>query len=424
VNDKPRIVLGVSGGIAAYKSAELVRLLIKDGMDVRVVMSRAATRFVTPLTLGTLSGHPVLVHLFESDAVPGTWAPDEIAPGGVAPGGVDSGIEHIDIIKEADLVVVAPATADLLAKAAHGLGDDALTTVLLAAGPRVHFAPAMNHRMWYHPATQANLSTIRARGGVIIEPGAGYQACGETGVGRMAEPAEIHAAIRSALSRANDLAGRTVVITAGRTEEPIDPVRVLTNRSSGRMGVALAEEARDRGARVVLVSGVMSVEAPAGVEVVTAPTALAMRAAVRAAMAGADILVAAAAVADFRPSHPAADKIKRAGGMDSIALEPTVDILKEAAQARKNGQLFVGFALETNGGLDAARKKLLEKGVDWVVFNNPTRPGSGFGGDTNEVTLLDSAGATEPLPLQSKRAVAGAIFDRVVRRLNGGTPAS
>ncbi|MDZ4804799.1 MAG: bifunctional phosphopantothenoylcysteine decarboxylase/phosphopantothenate--cysteine ligase CoaBC [Candidatus Eisenbacteria bacterium] len=416
---EPRIVLGVSGGIAAYKSAELVRLLVKDGMDVRVVMSRAATRFVTPLTLGTLSGHPVLVHLFESDAAPGmrpdgapdSWAPDEIAPG----------IEHIDIIKDADLVVVAPATADLLAKVAHGLADDALTTVLLAAGPRVFLAPAMNHRMWNHPATQANLALLRSRGAVIIEPGAGYQACGETGVGRMAEPTEIHESLRAGLIRRNDLAGRTVVLTAGRTEEPIDPVRVLTNRSSGRMGVALAEEARDRGARVVMVSGVLSVEPPAGVSIVSATTALAMRGAVLDAMKDADILVAAAAVADFRPMNPATDKIKRTGGLDAIELEPTIDILKEAAGRRQKGQIMVGFALETSSELESARKKLADKGVDLIVLNNPTRSGSEFGGDTNEVTLIAAGGATEKLPLQSKRQVARAIFDRVVGLLDGAT---
>lgn len=423
MSHQPRIVLGVSGGIAAYKSAELVRLLIKDGMEVRVVMSRAATRFITPLTLGTLSGHPVLVHLFEADGssstsadgTAGMWAPDE------APRHADSGIEHIDIIKNADLVVVAPATADLLAKAAHGLGDDALTTVLLAAGPRVFFAPAMNHRMWNHPATLANVALLRSRGAVIIEPGAGYQACGETGAGRMAEPAEIHAIIRAGLIRQNDLAGRTVVLTAGRTEEPIDPVRVLTNRSSGRMGVALAEEARDRGAQVILVCGVLSVDPPAGVELVSATTALAMRGAVLQAMKEADILVAAAAVADFRPKNPAADKIKRAGGLLAIELEPTTDILKEVAGQRRKGQILVGFALETSSELEAARKKLTDKGVDLIVLNNPTRSGSEFGGDTNEVTLIAADGATEKLPLQSKRLVARAIFNHVVGLLDAAS---
>ncbi|HEX7878944.1 MAG TPA: bifunctional phosphopantothenoylcysteine decarboxylase/phosphopantothenate--cysteine ligase CoaBC, partial [Candidatus Eisenbacteria bacterium] len=304
---------------------------------------------------------------------------------------------------------------------AHGLGDDALTTVLLAAGPRVHFAPAMNHRMWNHPATQANVATLMSRGAVIIEPGAGYQACGETGVGRMAEPAEIHAAIRTALATSRDLVGRTIVVTAGRTEEPVDPVRVLTNRSSGRMGVALAEEARDRGANVVLVSGVLSVDPPAGITVMRAPTAESMREAVATAMPHADAIIAAAAVADFRPAAPANEKIKRAGGMDAIALEPTTDILKEAAATRRPGQYFVGFALETNGGLDAARKKLVEKKVDLIVYNNPTNHGSGFGGDTNEVTLVD-AGGEESLPLQSKRAVARAIVDRVARGMNGAKP--
>jgi phosphopantothenoylcysteine decarboxylase/phosphopantothenate--cysteine ligase len=440
VTDRPRILLGVSGGIAAYKAAELVRLLVKDGCDVRVVMTRAATQFVTPLTLQILSGHPVLVHLFEGDgAGVETWAGDDVP--GVASGGVAgvpasaagaqardyalpgaSGIEHIDIVKEADVVVVAPATADLLAKAAHGIADDALTTVLLVAGPDVLFAPAMNHRMWTHPATRAAVALLVDRGAEIVEPGAGYQACGETGVGRLADPAEIHATVRARLARRRDLAGMTVLITAGRTEEPVDPVRVLTNRSSGRMGVALAEEARDRGAEVVLVAGVLSVAEPSGVRVVSAPTAEAMRRAVLAEAAKADIVIGAAAVADFRPAKPATQKIKRSAGVNSIPLEPTVDILKAAAAKRRPGQLFVGFALETNDELAGARRKLAEKGVDFVVLNNPTQPGSAFGGATNEVTILDRSGRAEALPLQSKRDVARALFDRI--RSGGAAPAT
>jgi phosphopantothenoylcysteine decarboxylase/phosphopantothenate--cysteine ligase len=427
VTDRPRILLGVSGGIAAYKAAELVRLLVKDGCDVRVVMTRAATQFVTPLTLQILSGHPVLVHLFEGDgAGVQTWAGDDVPDGGAAAARAAgaqardyalagaSGIEHIDVVKEADVVVVAPATADLLAKAAHGIADDALTTVLLAAGPAVLFAPAMNHRMWNHPATQAAVATLVARGARIVEPGAGYQACGETGVGRLADPAEIHAAIRARLARRRDLTGKTVLLTAGRTEEPVDPVRVLTNRSSGRMGVALAEEARDRGASVVLVAGVLSVAEPTGVRIVSAVTAEAMRRAVLAEAAKADIVIGAAAVADFRPVKPAAQKLKRSAGVGSIVLEPTVDILKAAAAKRRPGQLFVGFALETTDELAGARRKLAEKGVDVVVLNNPTKPGSAFGGATNEVTILDRSGRAEALPLQSKRDVARALFDRLV----------
>lgn len=421
---RPHIVLGVSGGIAAYKAAELVRLLVRDGMDVRVVMTRAATQFITPLTLKTLSGHEVLIHLFESDASGlQAYAPDD-APGPTGrPSGVDAtGIEHIDIVKEADMVVVAPATADLLAKAAHGIGDDALTTVLLAAGPGVLFAPAMNHRMWNHPATLANVALLKSRGATFVEPGSGYQACGETGVGRLADPAEILAAVRARLGASNDLAGRRVVITAGRTEEPVDPVRVLTNRSSGRMGRALAEEARDRGALVTFVSGVMSIDAPPGVEVVSAPTAGLMREAVLGNLRTADVLVMAAAVADFRPARPAAAKIRRSSGLDSIALEPTGDILKEASSLRRPGQVVVGFALETENGPAGAARKLKEKGADLIVLNNPTAAGSEFGGDTNQVTLLDADGVSEVLPLQSKREVARAIFDRVAARLTGGAP--
>ncbi len=425
MNSTPRIVLGVSGGIAAYKAAELVRLFVKDGIDVRVVMTQAATQFITPLTLQTLSGNPVLLHMFESDAGVESWAPDDAPEAGAQArayrdDGPDvSGIEHIDIIKDAALTVVAPATADLLASSAHGIARDALTTVLLAAGRNVLFAPAMNHRMWSHPATVDNVALLRERGFHFVEPGAGYQACGETGVGRMAEPAEIFAAARALLARRTDLAGKRIVISAGRTEEPIDPVRVLSNRSSGRMGVALAEEARDRGAVVTLVAGVLSVPAPSGVTVVSAVTAAAMRDAVLDRFADADVLVMAAAVADYRPKDVEEKKIKRTPGGKSLELEPTEDIVKAAAAARRNGQVVVGFALETNDGLAAARKKLADKGLDMIVLNNPTEPGSGFGGNTNRVTLIGNGGEPEEHPVITKRAVAEVIFDRIRTLLEG-----
>lgn len=424
------IVLGVSGSIAAYKAAELTRLLVKDGCRVRVVMTRAATHFISPLTLQVLSGQKVMVHLFEGDAAGGveSWAPEDVAPES-GPAFTDEGVEHIDVVKEADLVVVAPATADLLAKAAHGLGDDALSTVLLAAGTNVLFAPAMNHRMWNHPATRANVELLRRRGCRFVEPGLGYQACREEGVGRLAEPTEILAAIRAELLRAAtpgpeaDLAGVRIVVTAGRTEEPVDPVRVLTNRSSGRMGVALVEEARDRGADVTLVAGVLAVPPPSGVRVISATTAEAMHAEVLARMEDADVLVMAAAVADFRPARPATRKIKKGDGLSAIELEPTVDILKAVSVVRRPGQLLVGFALETNDGLAGALAKLTGKGLDLLALNNPLDPGSEFGGETNRVTLLRPDREPEELPLLSKREVARVMLDQVRDRLKSGLPA-
>lgn len=422
---QPQIVLGVSGSIAAYKAAELTRLLMKDGCSVRVVMTRAAAQFVSPLTFQVLSGHPVLVHLFAEAPGVESWAPEERTGAGIAaPAFTDPGVEHIDVVKDADLVVVAPATAHLLARAAHGLGDDPLTTVLLAAGMNVLFAPAMNHRMWRHPATQANVALLRQRGCAFVEPGAGYQACREEGVGRLAEPEEILAAVRARLSArgapsagtggtARDLAGVRLVVTAGRTEEPVDPVRVLTNRSSGRMGVAIAEEARDRGAEVTLVAGVMSVPAPEGVRVIAATTAEAMHAEVMAHVETADVLVMAAAVADFRPRRPAARKIKKGDGLSAIELEPTVDILKAVSARRRPGQMLIGFALETNDGLAGATDKLEAKGLDLVVLNNPLDPGSEFGGDTNRVTLVTPGAPPLELPLLSKRDVARLLLDRV-----------
>lgn len=414
----PTIVLGVSGSIAAYKAAELTRLLIKDGCRVRVVMTRAATQFISPLTLQVLSGNKVMVHLFEGDAGVESWSSEDANPD-AGPAFTDEGVEHIDVVKEADLVVVAPATADLLAKAAHGLGDDALSTVLLAAGTNVLFAPAMNHRMWNHPATRANVDLLRRRGCRFVEPGLGYQACREEGVGRLADPAEILAAIRAELARSADLRGLRIVVTSGRTEEPVDPVRVLTNRSSGRMGVALAEEARDRGAIVTLVAGVLSVPAPPGVRVIAATTAEAMHAEVLAQMEDADVLVMAAAVADFRPARPATRKIKKGDGLSAIELEPTVDILKAVAAVRRPGQLLVGFALETNDGLAGAMAKLTGKGLDLLALNNPLDAGSEFGGATNRVTLLRPGQAPEELPLLSKREVARVMLDHVRDRRGG-----
>jgi phosphopantothenoylcysteine decarboxylase/phosphopantothenate--cysteine ligase len=399
------ILLGVSGGIAAYKSAELLRLLRKAGAGVTVSMTAAAARFVTPLTFQALSGRKVLLDLFE-DAGAG---PSPFAPEG-EPEGV--GIDHIDLVRRADLTVVAPATANVLGKVASGIGDDALTTLLLAAGTRVLFAPAMNHRMWNHPSVQANVRTLRERGFSFVEPGIGYQACGETGVGRMAEPAEIFERVASTLAHARSLAGLRVLVTTGRTEEPLDPVRYLSNRSSGRMGVAVAEAARDRGASVLLVSGVTAIPLPGGIESIRVRTAAEMQEAVEAAARGRDVVVMVAAVSDYRPGDPSPGKLKRGDGARTLRLEATADILAGLGR-EKGARTLVGFALETADGRENARRKLREKNLDLVVLNDPGVPGAGFEVETNVVTILRADGSERDLPLRSKRAVAEALWDEI-----------
>jgi phosphopantothenoylcysteine decarboxylase/phosphopantothenate--cysteine ligase len=416
------VVLGVTGGIAAYKAAEIVRWLKKEGAAVVVVMSPAAKRFITPLTLSTLSGNPVLDDL---------WAPNETLRFG-RPRERTSAVEHIEVADAADLVIVAPATADVLAKAAHGLGDDMVTTVLLATRAPVLFCPAMNVQMWDHPATQANLATLRARGAFSAEPETGELACGWEGRGRLASLESIERSVarifgaRGSRGAANargasaargtdrpsgSLAGRRVVVTAGPTREPIDPVRYLSNHSSGKMGYALAEAARDAGADVTLVSGPTALTPPSGVDFVAIETARELEKALRAAAAKADAVIMAAAVADFRPAETATTKIKRASRPRAIALAANPDIL--AGLPRRNGLKIVGFAVETEKELDGARAKLRAKKCDLLVLNNPTKRGSSFGGDTNQITILNGSGRPEALPLLSKRDAA----ERVVARL-------
>ena len=393
-----RIVLGVTGGIAAYKAAELLRLFEDEGADVRVVMTRAATRFISPLTFRVLSGHPVLTTLYAEDD-------SETAD--------TTGVEHIDLVRQADLVVIAPATANTLAKAAWGLADDAVSTVVLAAGVDVMWAPAMNHRMWKNPVTQDNLGRLRRIAHHIVEPGEGWMACREHGVGRMAEPRDILAQVVELIGHPQDLSGARILVTAGRTEEPLDPVRVLTNRSSGKMGVALAEEALDRGAQVTLLAGVMDVPPPEGIQVDRALTALDMSEKLGGLFSNCDVLIMAAAVGDYRAEHVAKEKLRRQDEPLQVSFLPNPDILAGLARERRAEQVLVGFALETDTTPEAGKDKLSRKGVDLLVVNNPS---TAIGGDTNEVTLLEPGKEPRKLPALPKREVARKIMDWVVKR--------
>jgi phosphopantothenoylcysteine decarboxylase/phosphopantothenate--cysteine ligase len=413
------VVLGVSGGIAAYKSAEIVRWLKKEGAAVVVVMTPAARQFISPLTLATLSGNPVLDDL---------WGPNQALTFG-RPRARTSPVEHIEVADAADLVIVAPATADLLGRVAHGLGDDMVTTVLLATTAPVVFAPAMNVQMWENPIVKQNLARLRALGHHFAEPEAGELACGWEGRGRLASLESIAAAARRAMKGGGakagkraalpgapvgapaSLAGRRVVVTAGPTEEALDPVRVLTNRSSGKMGYALAEALRDAGAHVTLISGPTALAPPEGVTTVPIVSTADLARALKSALPRAHALVMAAAVADFRPKREAAQKLKRRAGGLTLELVPNPDLLKTLA--RPKGLKVVGFALETERELPAARAKLKAKNCDLLVLNNPTKPGSRLGGDTNQVTILDRAGKAERLPVLAKRAAA----ERIVARL-------
>ena len=391
-----KILLGVTGCIGAYKAAEVLRGLQKRGAEVRVIMTRHATEFVRPLTFEALSGRPVIVGMFDR--------PDHAE------------IEHISAAREADLFLVAPATANVLAKFAHGIADDFLTTVYLSNTNPVLIAPAMNVEMWNHPATQANLQALRARGDRFVEPGVGYQACGEVGVGRLAEPDEIVAAALGLLQGAGDFAGRTVLLTAGPTVEDLDPVRFITNRSSGKMGYALAEAARDRGARVVLVSGPTKLAPPARVETLAVRSTREMYDAVMRRLSEASIFIGCAAVADFRPASRAAQKIKKDGRkIITLELEETEDIIAAVgADPNRNGRLVVGFAAESQTLLEYAEKKLRDKGMDLIVANDILRTDAGFDTDQNAATILGRDGRRVPLPLQSKRAMADRILDEIL----------
>jgi len=404
---EPRILLGVTGSIAAFKCPDLVRELRDRGADVACVLTEAGARFVGAAALETMSGNPVGVDLFDPRGA-------AALPHWVA-GTTDARQPyHLALAECADLIVVAPASASTLAKAAHGIADNLLTTTLLGTTRPVAFAPAMNTRMWSHPATVANVRTLKERGHRVIEPAAGKMAWeteGE-GAGRLPEPPELADAIWRILATHRQLAGVKVVVSAGGTEEPVDAVRVLTNRSSGRMGAELAEEARARGADVVLVAAGMRVRPPAGVRLVPARTAAAMRDAMLAESRDAGIVVMAAAVADWRPASPSAAKRKKSEGAPAIALEPTDDILLLLKDAAKDS-FRVGFALETGDAVANGRTKLREKGCDLLVVNDASEPGAGFEVETNRVTLLSRDDGEEALPLLPKREVAARILDRV-----------
>ncbi len=391
-----RVVLGVTGGIAAYKAAQLARDLTQLGALVDVVLTRAAQAFIGTITFEALTGRPV--------------HGDILNPG--------YALDHIRLAREADVVCVAPATADTLARAAAGGAGDMITAILLATRAPVLLFPAMNDRMFAHPAAQANLARLRELGYVIVGPGTGPLAYGEgQGPGRLPEPTEIREHIGRALTGATLFTGRRVLVTAGPTREPIDPVRFISNRSSGRMGYALAQAAWRRGAQVVLVSGPTARPEPVGVEVVPVETAQEMKDAVAAALPSADVLLMAAAVADFRPVSVAAEKIKKDARPEAISLEPAPDVLRVTRAARPAGLIAVGFALETENVRANARGKLAAKDLDLVVLNDATAPGAGFEVETNEVVLLDRAGGEEPLPLMPKSEVAEAILDRVATLL-------
>ncbi len=395
-----RITLGVTGGVAAYKAAELVRRLQQESFTIQVVMTRSAREFVTPLTFAALSGQKVITDLFES------------ANTGEA--NLESAIEHIAVAQRTDLLLVAPATADILAKFARGIADDFLSTLYLASTAPVVVAPAMNVNMWNHAATQENLAVLRARGVKVVDPDEGYLACGMTGAGRLAGQEQIVAAVLETLHANRELAGQTVLITAGPTCEDIDPVRYLTNRSSGKMGYAVAAEAAQRGARVILVSGPTSLETPFGVERIDVRSAKEMAGAVTQHFPDCSIAILAAAVADYRPAEKADRKIKRNNEPFVLALEPTADILATAAK-NKGDRLLVGFAAETDHVADNARKKLAAKNADLIVANDVTAEGAGFDHDTNIVTLFARDGRDLPLPRMTKSEVAARILDEVVR---------
>jgi phosphopantothenoylcysteine decarboxylase / phosphopantothenate---cysteine ligase len=395
-----KVTVGVTGGIAAYKSVELVRLLQDAGYDPHVVMTRAAEEFLRPLTFAAITGHKVITSLWSEDAGLASAADNEA-----------SGIEHINEAQTTQALIVAPATAHTLAKFAHGLADDFLSTMYLATTAPVIMAPAMNVNMWNHPATRANVETLRARGVTFVEPGSGYLACGMVGGGRLADNTAILAAVQSVLTTTNDLASETVLITAGGTREAIDPVRFIGNRSSGRMGFAIAEAAQRRGARVILISASTTIAPPTGCEVVCVTSAAEMQTAVLQHLSKATLVIMAAAVSDYTVREAAPQKLKRDGAR-SLELEPTPDILSEVVTQRGDGTLVIGFAAETEDVLANGRLKLQRKGVDAVVANDVSSSDLGFDSANNAGIFLRRDGAVE-IPAMSKAEMAERILDEV-----------
>jgi phosphopantothenoylcysteine decarboxylase/phosphopantothenate--cysteine ligase len=385
----PMIVLGVTGGIACYKAVELVRLLVKTGYRVQVIMTRGAVEFVTPLTFQTISGNPVATETFNLTQ--------------------ESEIGHINLADSADLFVIAPATANVIGKVANGIADDLLTTVLMATQAPVLIAPAMNVHMYENPILQENLRKLRRVGYHVMEPAEGFLACGYEGKGRLPDAEKIAEAIAGLLKK-RDLSGEKLLITAGPSREPLDPVRYISNRSSGKMGYALARAAVRRGAEVTLISGPTALEPPAGARLISVTTASEMRDAVIKEFAQCTAIVMAAAVADYRPTMVADQKMKRGKGPVELRLEPNPDILKELS-GKRDGKLLVGFAAETEELTANAEKKLREKNLDMIIANNVAEVGSGFDGDTNIATILDRTGAKRSLPLMNKDDLADCIYD-------------
>ncbi|MBI3670454.1 MAG: bifunctional phosphopantothenoylcysteine decarboxylase/phosphopantothenate--cysteine ligase CoaBC [Acidobacteria bacterium] len=402
------IALGVSGGVAAYKAAELVRRLQQEKLDVQVVMTRSAKEFIAPLTFAALTGQKVITEMFGGEAG--------------EPANVESAIEHIAVAQRIDLLVITPATANVLAKLARGIADDFLTTLYLATTAPVVVAPAMNVNMWEHPATQENLEILRARGVRVVDPDEGYLACGMTGAGRLASVAAIAQVVCEVLGIRHDFDGETVLVTAGPTCEDLDPVRFLTNRSSGKMGYALADAAQRRGARVILVSGPTALTPPTGVECVQVRTAEEMHRAVLERAPECTVVIKAAAVADFRPVVPHAKKIKRGAGRFTLELEPTPDILADLARV-KGDRILVGFAAETDHVAEHAREKLAAKRADLIVANDVTQHGAGFDQDTNVVSLFARDGRELSLPRLSKFDVANRVLDEILHLRHGSRQA-
>jgi phosphopantothenoylcysteine decarboxylase / phosphopantothenate---cysteine ligase len=394
-----KIALGVTGGVAAYKAAELVRRLQQEHLDVQVIMTRAAREFVTPLTFAAITGMKVIAEMFGAEDA--------------APANVESAIEHIAVAQRIDLLLVAPATADILAQFARGIAGNFLSTLYLATKAPVVAAPAMNVNMWEHPATQENLAILRARGVEVVDPDEGYLACGMTGAGRLAATETIARRVCEVLGLRKDFTGQTILVTAGPTCEDLDPVRFLTNRSSGKMGYALAETAIRRGAHVVLVSGPTDLHPPEGADWVPVRTAQEMRRAVQEHAAEANVVIMAAAVADYRPAAAAPTKIKRSGERILLELEPTPDILGELGRAQ-GARVLIGFAAETDRVAENARAKLARKGADMIVANDVTQKDAGFDTDTNIVTLFFRDGREIALPKLTKSEVAQRILDHVL----------
>jgi len=388
------IVLGITGSIAAYKAAEIASQLTQAGAKVNVVMTKEAIQFISPVTLRALTGNPVVTEMFDLAS--------------------EFSIEHVSLAKSADIIVIAPATANIIAKLATGIADDILCCTVLATRAPVLIAPAMETNMYDNPVTQDNLSKLKARDFAIIGPATGWLASGKDGPGRLADINDIISSIRQVLGRGGDLAGKHIVVTAGGTQEPIDPVRYISNRSSGKMGYALAEAARDRGARVSLITAPASILKPADIDVIKVNTAQEMRQAVENVTSQADALIMAAAVADYRPKSTAKDKIKKGEAGLTLELECTPDILGSV----KGNFIKVGFAAESSNLVENAKQKLKQKGLDFIVANDITASDSGFGADTNRVTIIDQEGRVDSLPLMPKREVADKILDRVAEFLS------